>query len=65
MTDWIFAFFHLGLILGVIGYSVYSLLLGNVNRFLFFMAGLALYYVLVLHKPVREEIKRLREKKKD
>lgn len=65
MADLIFAFFHLGLILGVIGYAVYSLFLGNVNRFLFLMAGLALYYVLVLHKPVKQEIKRLREKKKE
>jgi hypothetical protein len=65
MVDWIFAFFHLGLILGVIGYAFYSLLIGNTARFLFLAAGLSLYYLLVLHKSVRQEISRLRRKKKD
>jgi hypothetical protein len=60
MADWIFAFFHLGLILGVIGYALYSLAIGNVARFLFLTAGLTLYYFLVLHKSVKKEIERRR-----
>ena len=64
MADWIFAFFHLGLILGVIGYAFYSLFMGNGPRFLFLSAGLALYYVFVLHKSVKKEIERRRSLKK-
>ena len=60
MADLIFAFFHLGLILGVIGYAFYSLFTGNFPRFAFLSAGLALYYILVLHKSVKEEIRRRR-----
>ncbi len=59
MFDWIFAFFHLGLLIAVLGYGIYSLvILGNVRRFLFITLVLAVYYVLVLHKAVRKEIAR-------
>lgn len=62
MADWIFAFFHLFLIIFIIGYAVYSLILGNVLRFFLIMGGLTLYYFIVLHKPVKKEIKRRRSK---
>ena len=64
MFDWLFAFFHLGLLLAVIGYGIYSLVfLGNVRRFLFIIFFLAVYYVLVLHKAVRKEIARKRSRR--
>jgi hypothetical protein len=57
--DWIFAFFHLFLLLGVVIYAFYSLVAhGNVLRFVLITACLGIYYLLVLHKPVRREIAR-------
>lgn len=63
MWDWIFAFFHFLLILGWIGYAVASLILGNTPRFFVLSGGLFFYYLLVLHKGVRREIKRRRADK--
>jgi hypothetical protein len=64
MADWIFTFFHLGLILGVIGYAIVSLFQGNIPRFAFILAGMVLYYFVVLHKPVKNELARRRSLKK-
>ena len=59
MADWIFAFFHLFLLIGVVGYAFYSLIFyGNVERFALIMGCLGIYYFIVLHKPVRQEIAR-------
>ncbi len=63
MSDYIFAFFHLFLILGAVVYAVYSLLIGNTLRFVFLIAVLGIYYWAVLHKPVIQEIARRRELK--
>jgi len=64
VADWIFAFFHLFLLIGVIGYAFYSLLFhGNILRFALIMACLVAYYFLVLHKPVLKEIARRKELK--
>lgn len=63
MSDWIFAFFHLFLLLGVAIYSVYSLIQGNALRFVIIAVLLAGYYFLVLHKAVKNEIKRKKKKK--
>lgn len=62
MFDWIFAFFHLFLLLGIAVYAFYSLFMGNVLRFAILIALLALYYFLVLHKAVKKEIERKRKK---
>lgn len=62
MFDYIFAFFHLILLLGVFGYAVASLLEGNVLRFTLISVCLVGYYFLVLHKNVRKEIARKRKK---
>lgn len=62
MGDWIFAFFHVFLLIGIILYAVYSLILGNTSRFAVIAAGLVLYYFFVLHKAVRKEIKRKHKK---
>ena len=64
MSDLIFAFFHLFLLMGVVIYAFYSLLVhGNVLRFGLIAAGLIVYYFVVLHKPVRKEIERRRKLK--
>lgn len=63
MSDWIFAFFHLFLLLGVAIYAGYSLIQGNVIRFMIIAVLLAGYYFLVLHKAVKNEIERKKKKK--
>ncbi len=64
MADWIFAFFHLFLLLGVVIYAFISLLVhGNVLRFGLIAGCLIIYYIFVLHKPVRKEIERKRKLK--
>jgi len=60
MSDWIFAFFHLFLVLGAIAFAIYSLFTGNTVRFAFMSAALAAYYWGVLHKPVKNEMARRR-----
>lgn len=64
MYDWIFAFVHLFLLLGVLGYAFISLAKGQLLRFLTLILLLALYYLLVLHKAVRKEIVRKKSLKK-
>ena len=64
MADWVFAFVHLFLLLGALGYAFVSFANGQVPRFLTIVLLLALYYLLVLHKPVRKEIARKRSLKK-
>jgi hypothetical protein len=61
MFDFIFAFFHLLLLVGLLGYAVYSLLQGNVLRFALILGCLAAYYFLALHKNVKKEIARKRK----
>jgi hypothetical protein len=63
MGDWIFAFFHLFLLIGVAGYAIVSLFQGNTHRFGIISVLLLVYYFFVLHKPVRKEIKRRRKMK--
>ncbi len=58
--DTAFALFHLGLVLAALAFGVYSLAAGATARGIYFLAALALYYVLVLHGPVRREIARRR-----
>ncbi len=62
MFDWIFAFVHLFLLVGVLIYAFVSLFQGNVVRFALLLALLTLYYFLVLHKAVKKEIARKRKK---
>ncbi len=63
MSDWIFAFFHLFLLLGIAIHAFYSLLQGNVLRFAIIVALLTGYYFIVLHKAVKKEIERKKKKK--
>jgi len=63
MGDWIFAFFHLFLLIGITAYALCSLIQGNTFRFGLIAVCLVAYYFLVLHKPVKAEMKRRREEK--
>jgi hypothetical protein len=63
MSDWIFAFFHLGLLAGVTIYAFISLFRGNALRFGLIAICLVGYYFLVLHKPVKKELERKRKNK--
>jgi membrane protein implicated in regulation of membrane protease activity len=58
--DWIFAFVHLLGLAAALVYAVLSLAGGETSRGLLLLAILAVYYILVLHKPVMKEIRRKR-----
>lgn len=60
LGDTIFSIVHLLAIIAVFLYGVVALIGGNTARFALVMGGLAVYYVLVLHKPMRKEIARRR-----
>jgi hypothetical protein len=62
MSDTIFAIVHLFVLLGLLGYSVVSIVRGNVARGGLILVLLAVYYFLVLHKAVRKEIARKTKK---
>lgn len=62
MFDYIFAFVHLGVLIGVLAYAVNSLVQGNTLRFALIAACLCAYYFLVLHKAVKKEIARKKRK---
>jgi hypothetical protein len=64
MGEYIFAFIHLFLLIGLFGYAFFSLMQGNTYRFALILACLAGYYFLALHKNVKKEIQRKRENKK-
>ncbi|MDW7760559.1 MAG: hypothetical protein SCM96_07965 [Acidobacteriota bacterium] len=60
MFDWIFAFVHLLGLAAALIYTVLSLVRGETSRGLLLLGILAVYYFLVLHKPVMKEIRRKR-----
>jgi len=62
MSDTVFAIFHLVVLLGILGYSLVSIVRGNVARGGLILVLLAVYYFLVLHKAVRKEIVRKRKR---
>lgn len=64
MFDYIFAFFHLFLLSGLLGYAFYSLIQGNTLRFALIIVCLVGYYFLALHKNVKAEIRQKRKSKK-
>jgi uncharacterized membrane protein YfcA len=64
MFDWVFAFFHLALLLGLLGYAFLAFARGQVLRFFTILLFLAGYYLLVLHKGVKKEIARRKGLKK-
>ena len=64
MIELIVAFLHLFLLIGLLGYAIFSLIQGNVQRFALILVCLAGYYFLALHKNVKKEIQRKRKNKK-
>lgn len=62
IIDWVFSFFHLILLIGVLVYAVVSLFMGNTLRFGVIMACLVSYYFLILHKNLMKEIRRNKKK---
>jgi hypothetical protein len=64
LGDTLFAFFHLGLLLAAFVYGIVLIVRGQTARGAVILAILALYYVLILHKPVVREIARRRSEKK-
>ncbi len=64
MFDYIFAFFHLFMLIGLVGYAFVSLIQGNSLRFALIIVCLIGYYFLALHKNVKEEIRRKKKSKK-
>ncbi|MDD8025286.1 MAG: hypothetical protein PHI34_02145 [Acidobacteriota bacterium] len=58
LGDTLFALFHVALLAGAAVTAVLSLLKGNTWRFLVIICCLGIYYVMVLDKPVRLEIAR-------
>jgi 4-hydroxybenzoate polyprenyltransferase len=65
VSDWIFAFVHLFLLLAVVVYAGVSLVQGNTLRFAVIGLLLAGYYILVLHKAVKKEISRRQSQRKN
>jgi len=63
MSDWIFAFVHLFVLIAIVIYALVSLAQGNTLRFGLIAVCLIIYYVIVLHKPVMREIERRKNKK--
>ncbi|MBM3293365.1 MAG: hypothetical protein FJY82_02445 [Candidatus Aminicenantes bacterium] len=63
-ADTLFALVHLGLLLAAAAYAAVLIARGETARGALIAAVLAVYYVLVLHKPVTREIARKKALKK-
>lgn len=61
--DYLFAIFHLVVLLAIFIYAVVALIQGNAPRFAIIIGCLVIYYFLVLHKPLLKEIDRKRKMK--
>ena len=61
LSDTVFAVVHVLALVAVFLYGLVALIGRNPARFALVMGGLVLYYVLVLHAPVKKEIARRRE----
>jgi hypothetical protein len=59
----IFAFFHLIILLAILGWAVLSLIRGNWERALLIAVLLGAYYFIALHDQVKKEIARRRQKR--
>lgn len=64
LADTLFALFHLGLLAAIVVYAGVLFARGDPVRGALILAVLAIYYILVLHKPVTREIARKRALKK-
>jgi len=59
----VFAFFHLFVLLAILGWAVLALIRGNWERALLIAVCLAAYYFIALHDQVKKEIARHRQKR--
>ncbi len=64
MFDWIFAFIHFIVLIGALGYAFYFLFQGNISKFIIGIGLITAYYLIVLHKAVKREIERKKNKEK-
>jgi len=64
MFEWIFAFFHLFLFLGLLSYSIYNLIAGHWLAGLISLIFLVVYYLIVLHPAVIKEIRRKKDRRR-
>ncbi|MBC7349024.1 MAG: hypothetical protein H5U05_03530 [Candidatus Aminicenantes bacterium] len=64
MWEWVFALVHLVLFLGLLSYSLASLLQGRWLSGLVLLAFMVAYYFIVLHQAVLKEINRKKKKKR-
>jgi|YelNatPaOPRAMG01_1025707.scaffolds.fasta_scaffold14346_6 ABC-type antimicrobial peptide transport system permease subunit len=64
MFEWVFAFLHFFLFLGLLLFSVYSIIRGQWFSGLLLLAFLVAYYLVVLQAAVKKEIERKKKKKK-
>lgn len=60
LADTVFSVVHALALIAIFIYGVIGLVQRNVGRFAVVLLGLAVYYALVLHKPVVKEFKRKR-----
>jgi predicted membrane protein len=64
LGDTIFAFAHIAALVALVVLAFVDLGNGRVVRFAVVLAALAVYYVLVLYKPVVKEIRRKKAEKR-
>lgn len=64
MFEWLFAFVHLALFLGLLSYSVWNLVRGRWLAGAVLLVFLAAYYLIVLHPAVVKEISRKKKRPK-
>ena len=60
----VFALVHLFLLIAIVIYAFVLLAQGNTQRFGLIAVCLILYYIVVLHTPVKREIQRRKKIKK-
>ncbi|NPV82831.1 MAG: hypothetical protein HPY46_04490 [Candidatus Aminicenantes bacterium] len=64
MFEWLFAFAHLALFLGLLSYSIWNLVRGRWLAGAVLLVFLAAYYFIVLHQAVLKEISRKKKRRK-
>jgi Flp pilus assembly protein TadB len=64
LGDTLFAFAHLVALVAFVVLAFVDLAHGRVVRCVVVLAALFVYYILILHKPVRKEIRRRKDEKR-
>jgi len=63
-SSYVFAFIHLGLVLGFLSYGIYLVVSGSISKGIIILLLLAVYYFFALHEAVKKEIGRRKAAKK-